>query len=278
MKNFTTQYNFEERNWYKFFLVKNNKNAKKNKGRLQSTFDQLEINSKQDKLLFNYNYFKKSHLQPIYKYLRKKLHGNCLSIGSGKAHLEYHLSKKFKILPTDINDNFINFNKKIKIKKFDILNSNNKDIKKIGSFNCIFIPGIEYLFTNKQLTKFFSNLKKLSNEHTDIFFCFRSRYTFITNIIDHVICPLEVFLTKYIKFIKYKCFIIKKTHHGFRRKDKEIEKIIKNFFFIKSIHRDMFSLEYKRSVLFKILRIDIILKYIFLKSHPYLNIYHLKTF
>ena len=50
----------------------------------------------------------------------------------------------------------------------------------------------------------------------------------ITNFIDHIICPLEIFLTKYIKFIKYKGFIIKKIHHGFRRKDNEIEKIITN--------------------------------------------------
>ena len=38
----------------------------------------------------------------------------------------------------------------------------------------------------------------------------------------------------------------------------------------------MFSLEYKRSILFRMLKIDKILKYIFFKSHPYLNIYHLK--
>lgn len=275
MKNFTTQYKFQTRNWYKFFLVKNNKNAKK-KGRLQSTFDQLKINPKHDKLLFNYNYFKKSHLQPIYKYLRKKLHGNCLSIGSGKGHLEYHLSKKFKILPTDINTSFIIFNKKIKIKKFDVLNCSNEDIKNIGKFNCIFVPNIEYLFTNKQLKKLFSNLKKLSKKNTDIFFCFRSRYTFITNIIDHIICPLEIFFIKYIKFIKYKNFRIIKIYHGFRRKDEEIEKIFKIFFKIKSVYRDMHSWEYKRSILFKVLRIDVILKYIFFKSHPYLTIYHLK--
>ena len=77
------------------------------------------------------------------------------------------------------------------------------------------------------MKKFFSNLKKLSNKETDIFFCFRSRYTLITNIIDHIICPLETFVTKYIKFIKYKSFRIKKNHHGIRRKDIEIEKIKK---------------------------------------------------
>lgn len=267
---------FKERIWYKFYLIKKDKNYKKNTERLQSTFDQLKINTKQDSLLFKYNYFSKSHLLPTYNYLIKKLHGKCFSIGSGKAHLEYHLSKKFKIIPSDINDNFINFNKKIKIKKFDILNHNNKDIKKIGNFDCIFVPNIEYLFTNRQLKKFFYNLNQLSNKKTDIFFCFRSRYTFITNIIDHIICPLEIFFTKYIKFIKYKGYIIKKIHHGFRRKDNEIEKIITNYFLIKSVYRDMFTLEYKRSILFRILRIDKILKYIFFKSHPYLNIYHLK--
>lgn len=38
----------------------------------------------------------------------------------------------------------------------------------------------------------------------------------------------------------------------------------------------MFSLEYKRSILFRILKIDKILKYFFFKSNPYLNIYHLR--
>jgi hypothetical protein len=267
----------KERNWYKYHLIKDYIHSKKSTERLEATFDQLKLNKKKDNLLFNYNYFINTHLHPIYNYLKKKLHGNCLSIGSGKAHLEYHLSKIFKILPTDINDSFINFNKKIKINKFNILNCNNNEIKKLGKFDCIIIPGIEYLFTNKQLKKFFSNLKKLSNKNTDIFFCFRSRYTIITNIIDHIICPLEIFLTKYIKFIKYKGFRIKKIHHGFRRKDNEIEKIITNYFLIKSVYRDMFSLEYKRSILFRILKIDKILKCIFFKSHPYLNIYHLKN-
>lgn len=93
----------------------------------------------------------------------------------------------------------------------------------------------------------------------------------ITNIIDHIICPLETFLTEYIQFIKYKGFIIKKIHHSFRRKDNEIEKIITNYFLIKPVYRDMFTLEYKRSILFRILRIDKILKYIFFKSHPNLT-------
>jgi hypothetical protein len=265
----------KERIWYKFYLIKDDKNLKKISERMQFTYDQMKI-QKQDSLLFKYNYFKKSHLLPIYKYLIKKLHGKCLSIGSGKAHLEYHLSKKFIIIPSDINDDFINFNKKIKIKKFDILDSNNKIIKKIGTFDCIFIPGIEYLFTNKQLKKVFFNIKKISNKNTDIFFCFRSRHTFITNIIDNIICPLEILFIKYIKFIKYKNFIIKKYQHGFRRNDNEIEKIIENYFLIKSIYRDMYTGEYDRSVLLRYFKFGRLLKYIFAKSHPYLNIYHLK--
>ena len=114
----------KERNCHKYYLIKDYKRNKKTTERLESTFNQLKINKKIDNLLFNYNYFSNTHLHPIYNYLKKKLHGNCLSIGSGKAHLEYHLSKKFKILPTDINDSFINFNKKIKIKKFNILYCN----------------------------------------------------------------------------------------------------------------------------------------------------------
>jgi hypothetical protein len=258
--------------WYKYTLNKETKKI----GRLKFTFEQLKINKIRDDLLFDFNYFKQSHSKPIYDYLIKKLHGRCLSIGSGIAHLEYHLAKKFNIIPTDINDSFINFNKKIKIKKFNILSCNNKDIKKLGKFDCIFIPNIEYLFTNEQLKKKFSNLKKLSNKNTDIFFCFRSRYTFVTNFIDHIICPLEIFLTKYMHYTKYKNYKIIKMHQGFRRTDNEIEKVISKYFSIKSIFRDMFSWEYKRSKILNILKFDKILKYIFFKSHPYLNIYHLK--
>ena len=89
---------------------------------------------------------------------------------------------------------------------------------------------------------------------------------------------METFLIKYVKFIKYKSFRIKKIHHGFRRKDNEIEKIITNYFLIKSVYRDMFSLEYRRSILFRKLKLDRILQIVFFKSHPYLNIYHLKKF
>jgi hypothetical protein len=261
----------KQRIWWKYTLEK--KKTKIN-SRLNFTFEILKVDKRNDDLLFSFDNFKKTHLISIYNFLIKKLHGRCLSIGSGKAHLEYHLSKKFKILPTDINKDFIKYNNKIK--KFDIINCNSKDIKKLGKFNCIFIPNIEYLFNDTQLNKFFNNLKKIAKKNTDIYFCFRSRYTFVTNIIDHIICPIEIFLKKYIKFYKYKNFKIIKNHQGFKRKDKEIEKIIKKHFSIISIFRYMFSWEYKRSFFLSLFNLHKILKYVFFKSHPYLNIYYLK--
>jgi hypothetical protein len=182
-----------QRIWWKYTLEKNQLNSN---SILNFTFKILKVDKKKDDLLFNFNHFKNTHLISIYNFLIKKLYGRCLSIGSGKAHLEYHLSKKFKILPTDINNDFIKYNNKIK--KFDIINCNLKEIKKLGKFNCIFVPNIEYLFNDHQLNKFFKNIKKIAKKDTDIYFCFRSRYTFVTNIIDHIICPLEIFLKKYI--------------------------------------------------------------------------------
>jgi len=55
----------KERIWYKFYLIKDAKKLKKISGRLPFTYYQMEM-QKQDSLLFKYNYFKKSHLLPIY--------------------------------------------------------------------------------------------------------------------------------------------------------------------------------------------------------------------
>ena len=61
----------KERNWYKYYLIKDYKYNKKTTERLESTFEQLKINKKIDNLLFNYNYFNNTHLYPIYNYLIK---------------------------------------------------------------------------------------------------------------------------------------------------------------------------------------------------------------
>jgi hypothetical protein len=78
-----------------------------------------------------------------------------LSIGSGKAHLEYHLSKKLKFYRQTLMIVLLIFYKKIKIKKFNILTCDSNEIKKLVKFYCIIISNIEYLFTTKQLKKFF---------------------------------------------------------------------------------------------------------------------------
>lgn len=70
----------KERNWHKYYLIKDYKRNKRTTERLESKFNQLKINKKIDNLLFNYNYFNNTHLHPIYNYLKKKLHGNCLAI------------------------------------------------------------------------------------------------------------------------------------------------------------------------------------------------------
>jgi len=54
----------------------------------------------------------------IYNFIKKKTLGNILSIGSGYGELEYHLSKRHKIIATDINPKITNKNYKIKISYF----------------------------------------------------------------------------------------------------------------------------------------------------------------
>ena len=61
----------KERNWYKYYLIKDYEHTKKTSERLEATFDQLKVNKKKDNLLFNYSYFSNTHLYPIYNYLKK---------------------------------------------------------------------------------------------------------------------------------------------------------------------------------------------------------------
>ena len=78
-----------------------------------------------------------------------------------------------------------------------------------------------------------------------------------------------------LKIIKRKKVKVQKNHHGFRRFNYELEKImIQNEFKIVSTEKLMFQAEYNRSKILKIFGLSKILSY--LKLHPYITVYHLK--
>jgi hypothetical protein len=238
---------------------------------------EMQVNKQTDDKLFNFNYFSKTVHNFEYRFLSKKLNKKCISIGSGKGHLEYHLSRKINILATEVNNQFIKYNDKIKFIKLNII-TDSKKINSLGKFDNILVSNLELLFDNKKLEILLNNLKRLSHKKTNIFFCFRSRYAFLINIIDNYICPLEIFLLKifYYLFKKKKYFFLKQ-HIGYRRTTKEFEYYIQKYFKIISIYKELFTLEYNRSILIRFFKLAPLLSIILLKRHPSLFIYQLRN-
>ena len=261
--------------WNKYYLKKQESNELSIQ---EYTAYQLKISKELDDKNFDFNNFNKSFNKETYNYLIDKLYGDCLSIGSGKGHLEYHLSKKHNITATDINKDFIKYNDKINFKFFDIVNSSEEGFKILGKFDCIFVPSLIYAFNDDQLNIFFSNLKKLIKNDGNIYVFFRSRDSFITNIIDNILIPCE----EHIKKVFYKVFMKKdlyvaKSQQGYRRSLDDLKKIVfANNLSIKSVEYSMFETDYNRLSIIKKLKLGKLISLIFLKRHPNMNIFHLK--
>ena len=258
------------RNWYKYTLE--NSNNKNFSSVLEFTSHQIKEGFSDLDKLFEFNFFYKDFSKCIYNYLSKILYGKNLSIGSGWGHLEYHLSKKFNITASDINDEYLKYNKKI---EYIINNIISEKFLLNKKYDNIFAPGIIYLFNEKELDIFFENIKKTLNDDGNFYLFFRSNDSFFINILDNYLLPFENFLKFLIKNSKNRDLKIQRNHHGFRRNYTELEKVIsKNKFKIISKKKEMFQAEYNRS---KILRISGLSKFLSLfKLHPYITIYHLK--
>lgn len=267
--------------WYKYYLEKDSTIYNKTKSfttRLDFTNYELDqVHSNAFDKLFDFKFFHTDYHKPIFDYLVSRIKGKVISIGSGRGHLEYHLSKKIKdITATDINESFISNNKKVKFKYLDILDKSKIQLI-TEKYDTIFIPGIIYLFDDKQLKVFFENLKYLLKSDGNIYLCFRSKYSTFINFIDHFICPIEIYLKKIIYFfIKRKKSYVVKSYHGFRRRRNNFEKNIKEYFKIISTYKDLYETEYNRSIIINRFKLSKILGFLFFRSHPYLHIYHLK--
>ena len=255
------------RKWFKYYLD----TKEINQNRLDFTFNQIEESFSKKKFILSY--FLKLNISEtkIYNYIKKKITGKVLSIGSGHGELEYHLSKFHNILATDINPKIINKNYKIKISYLDILNT--KSINK--KYDTILVPNIEYLLNDRQLLRCLENIKKFSKKETKIFFGFRSCDSIFIKINDIFLLKLETFLKKIFFSIFLKKSKIKKVQHGYRRSKKYFEKILKKKFFIKEIREELYSTEFERSFFLRKLKLSLILG--FLKIQPHLYIYLLKN-
>tara|TARA_A100001234_G_scaffold219008_1_gene228981 strand:- start:3425 stop:4228 length:804 start_codon:yes stop_codon:yes gene_type:complete len=260
----------------KMFLYRLGINKSTNHPILNS-FNELKI-KKGDLSLFNYNYFKKTVYFEIFKFLNKNLFGRVISIGCGKGFLEYHLIKNKKnIIATDINKSFIKFNKKIKIKYLNILSKRNINFKKFGKFDMIYLPGIIYLFNDSEVKLMFKNLKKISKKNTKIIIFFRSRYSLLVSFFENFIVPSELYIKKFIfKFRSNEK--VYKSFKGYRRTLSEMKNLIyQSKFTIDSFELLDYETEYNRSIFIKKFKLSKLLSYLFLKQHPYLNIFVLRN-
>jgi hypothetical protein len=258
------------RTWYKYTLE--DADVKKFTSALDYTSHQIKKNNSELNKLFEFNFFNKDFSKYIYDNLYQKLSGRNLSIGSGWGHLEYHLSKKFEITASDINNEYKEYNKKINYIITDIIS---KEFVIDTKYDNAFAPGIIYLFNDEELDIFFKNVKKTINDNGNFYLFFRSKDSLFINFLDNFILPFENLVNYCLKIIKRKKIKIQKNHHGYRRFNYELEKIMmQNEFKIVSAEKLMFQGEYNRSKILKIFGLSKILSYF--KLHPYITVYHLK--
>ena len=118
-------------------------------------------------------------------------------------------------------------------------------------------------------------MKKTINDNGNFYLFFRSKDSLFINFLDNFILPFENLVNYCLKIIKRKKIKIQKNHHGYRRFNYELEKIMmQNEFKIVSAEKLMFQGEYNRSKILKIFGLSKILSYF--KLHPYITVYHLK--
>jgi len=260
------------RNWYKFLI--SDKTNKDNNDRFLLQNYQLIQNNKNFKDIFNFENFKKNEVFfNQYNFLKNNLDPNkeTLFIGSSWGEAEFFLKDKFKIIASDIEDQYVEFHKNntdLNFIKLNILDIENQNLK----YEQIVVNSVEALFDDNQLNLSIENISKISKPGARIFVIFRSRDGFLIKFIDSILTFVETYLVYLIKRINKKVYFFK-GHHGFRRSLKEYKEFwIKNRFEFQSIYEDLFEVDYNRLRIIEKLKISKFLSKIFLKSNPYLNI------
>jgi 2-polyprenyl-3-methyl-5-hydroxy-6-metoxy-1,4-benzoquinol methylase len=260
------------RNWYKFKI--SDKIITDINERLIFTNYQLIQKNKNFKDILNFENFKKNQIFfKQYNFLKNNLDPDkeTLFIGSSWGETEFFLKDKFKVLASDIEDQYIKFHKNntdLNFIKLNILDIENQNLE----YEQIVVNNVEYLFDNQEMKTCIENISKISKPGAKIFVIFRSRDGFLLKFIDQILTFAETYLVYLIKRINKKVYF-DKNHHGFRRSLKEFKEIwIENRFEFKSIYEDLFEVDYDRLRIIQKLKISKFLSKIFLKSNPYLNI------
>ena len=260
------------RNWYKFLI--SDKTNKDNNDRFLLQNYQLIENNKNFKDIFNFENFKKNEVFfNQYNFLKNNLDPNkeTLFIGSSWGEAEFFLKDKFKIIASDIENQYVEFHKNntdLNFIKLNILDLENQNLE----YEQIVVNSIEALFDDHQLNLSIENISKISKPGARIFVIFRSRDGFLIKFIDSILTFAETYLVYLIKRINKKVYFFK-GHHGFRRSLNEFKEFwIKNRFEFQNIYEDLFEVDYNRLRIIQKLKISKFLSKIFLKSHPYLNI------
>ncbi len=229
---------------------------------------------------FQFDSFKKNKTYfSQYNYFKDRLSNNTLFLASGYGFYEFFLKGTFKnFLCSDSEEKYINFNHKNRLSNFIKFDATNKD--DIGKINFtpqnIVLNNVEYLFDDNELTGCLENIHTLSDENTKVYIIFRSRYYYLIDFFYKFLIPAEFLLKKVILQIFGKKKYINSNFHGFLRKKKDFEKILKKRFIIKNLYKDLYSLNYERSLIINKLKLGKIFSLIFFKLHPYLHIYELR--
>ena len=260
------------RNWYKFII--SDIIVTDIKDRFKFTNYQLIQKNKNFKDIFNFENFKKNEtFFKQYNFLINNLDPDkeTLFVGSSWGELEFFLKDKFKIVASDIEDQYVEFHKNntdLNFIKLNILDIKNYNLK----HKQVVINNIEYLFDTQQLKKCIENISKISESGARIFVIFRSRDGFLIKFIDHILTFAETYLVYLMKSINKKVYFLK-SHQGFRRSLKEFKKTwIENKFEFEKIYEDLFEVDYNRLRIIEKLKISSFLSKVFLKKNPYLNI------
>ena len=260
------------RNWYKFLISDKTNNDNNDRFLLQNY--QLIQNNKNFKDIFNFENFKKNEVFfNQYNFLKNNLDPNkeTLFIGSSWGEAEFFLKDEFKIVASDIENQYVEFHKNntdLNFIKLNILDLENQNLE----YEQIVVNSIEALFDDHQLNLSIENISKISKPGARVFVIFRSRDGFLIKIIDSILTFAETYLVYLIKRINKKVYFFK-GHHGFRRSLKEFKEFwIKNRFEFQSIYEDLFEVDYDRLRIIQKLKISKFFSKIFFKSHPYLNI------
>jgi len=265
------------RKWLEYSLSKKKKNFK---NQFSYSNHLLKRDDKNLKKLNNFNEFKKNKLFfTQYKYFKNKIKNNTIFLCSGYGLYEYFLKKNFKnFIISDVSakyKKYNSYNKFLDFKKVNVLKP--LDFKKFKfKPSVIVLNNVEYLFNDYQMLNCMGNISLLANKKTKIYIIFRSRYYSFLSFYDKILLPAELILKKIIFFIMGKKRVLNLNLHGYRRTKYEFEYLLKKKFKVLNLYEDLYTLDYERSLLIRKLKLEKFLKFIFLNSHPYLNIYKLK--